>query len=210
MSDKNAEKDLIEYLQQQEDSTVQAIQTQAEAKAEHMQQQARLGARRRVSHAIAEERDWLRQQISRAHSSHETRQKHAERQQLGELGDMAWSQLASNLNQRWQDKKKQTAWIEAAVTQAQEMFGLDEMTLTLPKGAEPNSQLMASLEQKEGLKLTVEADESISGGFKVHHGSIVFDATIDGLLSDAESLQGRLMQLLRNALDQQGKGATDE
>lgn len=208
MSENQAEDDLILYLQQQQASAVSTISREAEEKARHMRQQAMQSARRRVNHAIKEERDWLEQQISRAHSGHETRLKHAERRQLAELEDIAWQRLRSNLEERWRNNEKQAAWIKAAVVQAHELFNLDQMTVSLPPDAKRIAPVLKSLEQELGIAIHQQADGNILCGVKVHDGSVVLDATIDGLMSDTDTLKGLLMQRLQAGLAQPLTGDT--
>lgn len=206
MADSNAERSLLDYLQQQQDTTVAEIKNEAETTARHMRQQALLSSRRRIAHVIKEERDWQSQQLVRAQSGQEARQKHAEREQLGELSELAWQGLQLALKQLWKEPATQAAWITAAVIQASEVFSLKEITLRLPEDVTLEIQLKTSLENRLDIELESETDATLQVGTKISQGNIVLDASLEGLLSDNDALRGRLMQLLKTGLRQQGIG----
>jgi hypothetical protein len=178
-----------------------ALLEPAQAEARTIVKAALADARRRVTTAIDEERKRLRRDVAAAEASLATeRRLVAQQRAVRQLG-LAWTALRTALVDRWNRPATRATWVEAHLARGVECLAPDAEWRVRHHPAwtaEERSLASANL-QARGIRVLFEKDPTLAAGFVVACGHNVLDASLDGLLADRASIEGRLLQRLEEA-----------
>lgn len=178
-----------------------ALLEPAQAEARTIVKAALADARRRVTTAIDEERKRLRRDVAAAEASLATEQRLVAQQRAVRQLALAWTALRSALMARWELPAARAAWVDAHLARGVECLAPDAEWRIRHHAAwteDERRRALAAL-QARGIRAACEEDPALAAGFVVTCGHNVLDASVDGLLADRASIEGRLLQRLEEA-----------
>lgn len=192
---------LIETVDRYRAERCAALLEPAIAEARALRKAALSDARRRVATAIDEERKRLRRDVGAVEASVATeRRLVAQQRAVRQLG-IAWIALRKALAARWSDPGRRSAWVDAHVARGVECLAHDAEWRVRHHPAWSDEERVRVTERLAalGIRVSFEEDTSIDAGFTVTCGHNVLDASLDGLLADRATIEGRLLQALEEA-----------
>ena len=159
---------------------------------------ARAEGRRRVHTAISEARQRLAAEVGAAQARLATERRLTDQRHAVQMLQEAWSALRAELRARWRDAAARQRWLDAHLARALRLLPYErwliEFAATWP---EAEREALAARIAAAGVAGTSwQAQADIDGGLRIRAGNNVVDATIDGLLADRATLEGRLLDLL--------------
>jgi hypothetical protein len=185
---------------------------------------ARAEGRQRVRATIAEARQRLAGEVGAAQARLATERRLDEQRQAVRLLQQAWAALREELRRRWRDDAARRRWLDAHLARALRALpaahlaaagacaspaaeagpvagGAAPWQVEFPADWAPDErQAFAARLAAAGVSVAAWCPrEDIDGGVRVRAGNNVVDATIDGLLADRAAIEGRLLDLLRDA-----------
>ncbi len=178
-----------------------ALLEPARAEARAIVKAALADARRRVRTAIDEERKRLRREVAAVEASLATeRRLVAQQRAVRQLG-LAWSALRTALAARWNDPATRAAWADQYVARGLECLAPDGdwRIRYSPAWTEDERDCTRVRLQARGIHVIFEEDRSLAAGFVIVCGYNVLDASLDGLLAERSTIEGRLLQRLEEA-----------
>ena len=170
----------------------------AQAQAEAVERGARTETRRRVHTTVTEERQRLAREVTAALARLATERRAFAQRRAKLLLDAGWAALRSALKTRWTDATTRRLWIVSHLARALAALPHDgdvRWRIHVPAGL-PNDEraaLLATLAASGVTRATCDDDASIDAGLRVVAGANVLDASLDGLLADRATLEGRLL-----------------
>lgn len=189
---------LIETVDQYRVERCATLLDPARAEARAIVKAALGDGRRRVTTAIDEERKRLRRDVAAVEASLATeRRLVAQQRAVRQLG-LAWTALRAALVERWNRSAARASWVDAHVARGLECLATDVEWRIRHHPAwteEERAHARAGL-QSRGIRAVFEEDPTLAAGFVVTCGHNVLDASLDGLLADRASIEGRLLQRL--------------
>lgn len=147
--------------------------------------------RLRGRRAVAEERRRMAAALSRAEAGLASRRR--QRQQAIDAARLAraFEVLREALQSRWADPSTQHDWVETAIGEAAPMLDSGGWQVELAPGTD-EARVHAILASRSiDASLIVVAD--IEAGLRIRRGSACLDMTVDGLMTDENSLAGKLL-----------------
>lgn len=189
---------LVDSVEQYRAERCAALLDPARAEARTIVRGALADARRRVTTAIDEERRRLRRDVGAVEATLATeRRLVAQQRAVRQLG-RAWTALRAALAARWADPSSRRAWVAAHLARGIDCLAHDaEWRIRHHESWNEGERKAATADlQARGIRVVFEPDASIAAGFVVTCGHNVLDASLDGLLADRASIEGRLLQAL--------------
>jgi hypothetical protein len=161
---------------------------------------ARSEGRRRVRTAIGEARQRLAAEIGATQARLATEQRLSEQRRAVQVLRQAWSALRDELLARWQETAARGRWIDAHLARALATLPRERWRIEFASGwpEAERGAFSARLAAAGIADASWQAREDIDAGVRIRAGNNVVDATIDGLLADRASLEGRLLDLLQD------------
>jgi hypothetical protein len=171
----------------------------AQAQADAILRGARGDARRRVHTTVTEERRRLARDVTAAQARLATERRVLAQRRAKLLLGAGWSALRAALQARWSDPAARRTWIASHLNRALSALphGGDVCWRVLVPAGLPRDEraaLLAGLSASGVTRATCDEDPSVDAGLRVVAGANVLDASLDGLLADRATLEGRLLQ----------------
>lgn len=160
---------------------------------------ARAEGRRRVHTTISEARQRLAAEVGAAQARLSTERRLAAQRRAVRVLQEAWTALRQALRARWADPAARGRWLEAHLERALRVLPRSRWDVEIAAGlpATERDALAARLASAGIAEASWQERADIDGGLRIRAGSNVVDATIDGLLADRASLEGRLLDVLQ-------------
>lgn len=192
---------LLGLLEESGEQQCRTLRSESQVRLADLRRKAFARARQRVSAAIAEERKRMNQAIGRVEAEVETtlrRRLLAHDQALVNEGRRL---LAEALRRRWQDPEAREAWADALLDQAAGVVLARDWRIKCPldwPSAEQTRTVRRAAEL-HGARIEVDLSESLEAGLKLDSGGLVVDMSLEGVLMDRNSIDGALLDLVRQA-----------
>jgi hypothetical protein len=163
---------------------------------------ARAEGRRRVYTTISEARQRLAAEVGAAQARLATERRLAEQHHAVLVLQEAWSALREALRTRWRDPEARRKWLDAHLVRALVALPHEHWQVEFAAGwPQAEREAFAARIAAAGVAdASWLAREDIDGGVRIRAGNNVVDATIDGLLADRATLEGRLLDLLQQVI----------
>jgi hypothetical protein len=164
--------------------------------------------------SIEAERSRARTLIQAARAERATRERTSGDRLNADLLALAWPRLRALLEARWRDPVGRETWVARALEQALGAFPAGPWTVrhasdwVAPEAAEPCVEVAAKLRARlaaksqakssygAGTALRFLADPTLAAGLIVTGGAAILDASLEGLMTDRQRLEARLLALL--------------
>jgi hypothetical protein len=185
---------LLREIEQQAKDECRAVFEAAERESQVLVTQAYKNARRRTKEAIAELRREGDRRLARARAQAETEERQRFQQAAAEAIRQAWPLLAEALVARWSDPAARLAWIGSAARQARERMHGDGWHIEHP--ADLNADEQGHFRQALGVAddaVTFTLNRDIAAGIRIRATQAMLDASIQGLLADAHTIEALLL-----------------
>jgi hypothetical protein len=177
-------------LQAQREQILSAASRQARATLTQAHREARTHVRATLDDARSRQR--LRIQLAQA--QRQTRVRLAEQDRTRHLLAAAWQHLPLALLTRWRSPALRERWINAALATARSLLDAKDWTISYAE-LPPSEALPASTTQvAPNAKWHCVPD--LRAGLRIAHDGNVVDASLAGMLADADALTARLLQQL--------------
>jgi hypothetical protein len=182
----------------------EALLAPARAQAREIRRAAIGEARQRVRTTIAEARDRLAVEVGAAQARLATDRRLVAQRRASALLDRAWAELRARMKARWSQPAARARWLDTHLQRALDALPRDEASpwrIVLPPATPADERERAQrLLQRHGVaQVIVEDDPRLQAGVLVRAGANTLDATLDGLLADRTTLEGRLLQRVLEA-----------
>jgi flagellar biosynthesis/type III secretory pathway protein FliH len=198
MNQDENERELLKLVAQWRDEECLRLLDRAGDEALELLRKGYRRGRRELHEAVQTERERSRNRCAAAEAELATlRRQH--RQQLGSvILAAARSRLPQRLAQRWDEQREREHWIRRAVQQA--LAKLPAHGWRVRHAAGLPAAEVDGLRQSLKTTLTDEPqlipDPQLDAGLVIESGGVTLDASAAGLLSDADSLDARLLALM--------------
>ena len=195
----------------------------ARSQARALLRNARAAGRQRVHTTIAEARQRLAGEVGAAQARLATERRLVLQRRAVLVLQQAWAALREALRARWLDPAARKHWLDAHLVRALRALPRERRSAAAealtpqredsPQGGggggtwqveyaagwpeDERAALAARMAAAGVTNATWQAREDIDGGVRIRAGNNVVDATIDGLIADRASLEGRLLDLLQ-------------
>jgi hypothetical protein len=189
---------LLALVDEYRDTKSREILDAARAEAQALVAQAFRLARSRVHEAIVDERKRYDAAVAGAEARLHTRQRLAHQGREAAMLAAGWRLLPGALAESWRDPAGRRRWAETHLGRALATLPRTEWEIAhAPGWAEDERQAAAGwLAAKGGPDLSFAADGTLTAGFRVRAGHNMLDATLEGLLAERKSIEGRLLHHL--------------
>lgn len=163
-------------------------------------------ARQRVGAAVAEERKRMSQAIGRVEAEVET----ALRQRLlahdAALIEQGRQWLEEALRRLWQDSAARKSWAATLLDEAASVAIARDWRIECPLGwpSEEQAETVRRAGDVHGARVEIDPSDALKSGLKLVSGGLVVDMSLSGLLVERGSIDGALLNLVRQA--QAGEG----
>lgn len=193
---------LLEVIESNRKKRCDEQYEKARAQASEIVGKAYARGRIRLGRHVSELRQKYRVQTSFAHARNQTlmrqQHQHADRSIL----DIAWPMLHEAMQDLWDMPETRKAWLDAAVNSAvcrlPGKHWLVEHPPDMEKGERTALKQGARIPAATRIRFSVRQD--IEAGVRILVDDTVVDATLSGLLHDRQSIEGRLITMIRNAM----------
>ena len=171
----------------------------AREQAREILRDARAEGHRRVHTTIREARQRLATEVGAAQARLATERRLAAQRRAVRVLQEAWTALRQALRARWADSAARGRWLEAHLERALHVLPRSRWDVEIATGgpATERDALVARLASADIAEVSWHERTDIDGGLRIRAGSNVVDATIDGLLADRATLEGRLLDVLQ-------------
>ncbi len=172
------------------------ISARAEAEARQIVKRARREALERVRSAVRTQRERRRLALEAANAELATEVRLVEQQVRRRWLDCAWPRLLGILDAEWKQFEQRQRWMREIVQGALEYLETKEAwRVEHPAGLEPAEleALTHSIAERTSAAPELVPARTIRAGLRIHAGGATVDGTLDGLLADRDSIEGRLL-----------------
>jgi hypothetical protein len=158
-------------------------------------------ARSRVHEAISAERKRYAASVAAAEAQLHTRRRLAHQAREAAMVAAGWQRLRDALMARWADPGGRKRWAETHLERTLAVLPRNDWEVRhAPGWPEAERRAFAARLAAQGAPtVAFVAEPSILAGFRVRAGHNTLDATLDGLLADRKSIEGRLLHRLEQA-----------
>jgi hypothetical protein len=196
-------------VQDQEKALMDLVEEYQETECRHTLEKATEEAARIVSRVYKENRQLLHERVVAERKRAEarirmaqaeletTRRRHRQQSSLALL-KKGWQQLKPRLELRWQDLALRKQWVDVVLRGALETLPRRNWIIRHPPGWDEQEQKAVVTELANQLETSplFESEQRIHAGLIIESDGNRLDATPDGLLTDRDALEARLLALL--------------
>ncbi len=192
---------LLELVDGDRKSRIEALLGEARDHAAALRAQAGVEARERMRQAFAELRALRRERVAAAKARLDTQRRLNAQQRTSALLQLAWQQYPDELIAHWQEPATRAAWIEHVLRAARARIAPGDWCITHPADWPPEEQsaLADTLREAGHGTARFQADPRSRAGLKITAGGNVIDGTLDGLLAERAEFETRLLRRLEAA-----------
>lgn len=171
---------------------------------------ARAEARARTIATARDERERQNRRLGAARAELLTRTRQLEQGLAAKLLGRGWERLRIELSERWRTPVGRARWGRALIARAAEVLTPGRWTLQHPTGvAKTELEALASqIQEVAGEPPTLEAKPDIEAGLRILADGATLDGSVEGILSDKASVEGRLLVELGRGIDRRGSGGS--
>ena len=192
---------LLRLIEQYRDEHCARHRESAERDAAALVSSAWRGARERTRGVLEAERSRHAASVAREEAGLAIERRLAHQRGVRFALAQAWPRLETVLMQRWSDPAARRTWIEHHLESAVRLIAADAWAIEHSPdwGDEERGWISAWLDSHAPCVTTFSADAAIAVGFRVRAGHNLFDATLEGLLSDRVLIEGRLLDAMETS-----------
>ena len=179
-------------------------------RADELVARARGETRARTVSTARDERERQNRRLGAARAELLTRTRQLEQNLAAKLLGRGWERLRIELCERWRTPAGRARWGQALIARAAEVLTPGRWTLEHPAGV-PEAELDAlasRIGEVAGEPPVLEAKAELEAGLRIVADSATLDGSVEGLLSDKASVEGRLLVELGRGIDHQGSGGS--
>ncbi len=192
------EKALMELVEAYQESECRLILEKAQEEAAGIVNRVYREKRQLLHERIAAERKRVIARIRMAQAELETTRRQHQQQSGLALLQRGWQQLKPRLELRWQDQAARKMWVGMVLQSALETLPRRNWIIKHPAGwdAQEQKEVIAELADQLESPPLFESGQRIHAGLIIESDNTRLDATPDGLLTDRNALEARLLALL--------------
>ena len=198
MSDDDARDEVAAFLaivERDRAARCDTILNEAQNRAAELTRSARRDAHGRVSTAVRDDRARSHQRVEAARAELATRERQLEREVKTTLLVRGWERLRVELADAWTLAERRARWIDALIADAGRLLPRGSWRIEHPRGLAELESLSRAAEQASGAVPALEPAD-IEAGLRIHVQGATLDGSLDGLLADRRSVEGRLLREL--------------
>ncbi len=189
---------LLEVVERDREERCRRIRAEAVARVAELVRAERREARRRVTDAVRAERDRAEQRREAVLAELLTREREIEQSVGKALVARCWDRLRAVLVARWGEPISRARWTMTLVEQARKVLPVGTWLVEHPRALLP-SEVAAQIGPASGRAPSLSAKDEIRAGLRLSSEGVTLDGTLQGLLADRSSVEGRLLMELSRA-----------
>ncbi len=196
---------LLAHIDKVRDEAIAEIEAGCRAECEQLQAQAGARAAEQLLEAKNTERRRARLRIRAARAAARGRLRQRHQAERARFLASQWPPLLAALDSRWQSADSRRGWIRMALHEASEHLMLQRWKIEhgpVVASAEIDQQLAPLRQRHPGLEICFAPVESLGPGLRICSGAAVLDATLDGLLARRARIEGLLLHVLSQRLNE--------
>ena len=186
---------VLAAVKSQQDGRCREIESAVGRKVQQLLADSRRRMRQRVHTAVVEERQRRETALLDARHRIETSDRRKVQEQYRRFLHAAVPLLADGLRERWRDIESRRAWCEMVIGEASDRLGGDSWTIEHPRDwrGEDTAWLEQTMKDRNLPQPLLQENSDITAGLRVRLESASLDATIEGLMTDVNEVEGRLL-----------------
>ena len=202
---------VLDALAAQHDGRCREIESAAARKADQLLTDTRQRMRERVHRAVTEERQRRETALMECRHRIETAGRRRVQEHYRTFLQNAMPLLRAELEQRWTDAGTRRSWCEMLLAEAADKLPPDRWTIEHPgdwSGSDTRGLEQAFAARELPAPEFVE-DADIAAGLRARLGSACLDATLDGLMTNRDAVEARLLAAWERQLCLRAEAADD-
>ena len=188
---------MLEGIEQDLAQRRQAMLDEAKREVRSRLRDARRQAKRRMTAAVAEEREQWYTSLRRASAALAARLRRKQQEQDSQQLQQGEQALRAALVARWEDAAARREWAAILLQDALDRFPPDSWLVEYPAplaASEAEELLARPLPE---VRLAIEPAPDLEAGFRLRRGEACLDMSVAGLLAQREEIAGELLAEIR-------------
>jgi hypothetical protein len=189
---------LLDLVEADRERQCTQILGEAGSRAAALRAQSQAEAHARMRQAFAEQRLLQRSRIAAAQARLATHRRLHEQQRSAALLRLAGEQLPGELLALWRQGASRALWVDHVIAAAKERMPHGPWHIVHAADWPPSEQqaLAQTIAAESGAAPLFEPEATIGAGLKIVADGNLIDGTLDGLLSDRDDIEARLLRYL--------------
>jgi hypothetical protein len=186
---------MIDELRQHATARCKEVQDTARQEAQGLVRDAWRTARGRLHQAVQAERDRRTNALARASARLDTTARERAQARVSVLLTESRTVMVEELQRLWRDERTRRAWCDNLIAQGIDSLGRGGWVVEHPPDLAPEEIVVPAgdTEGRSGNEPVLRACDDIAAGLRIRTPGACLDGTIDGLLADRGTIEGRVL-----------------